>query len=62
LKLHRKEPVSSFENVDIKEYVPERTLEPPNLTLDGIITEYLKNQHALCKNPVATCPRFDLFK
>lgn len=62
LLTYRKEPVSSFENVDVKEFVPERTLEPPNLTLDGIITEYLKNQHALCKNPVATCPRFDLFK
>ncbi|CAB3371680.1 Hypothetical predicted protein [Cloeon dipterum] len=42
--------------------VPEQTLEPPSLTLGGIITEYLKNQHALCKHPVATCPRFDLYK
>jgi len=55
--------MSSFENVTIAEQqVSERTLDPPSLTLDGIITEYLKNQHALCKHPVATCPRFDLFK
>jgi HIV-1 Vpr-binding protein len=30
-------------------------------TLDTIITEYLTNQHALCKHPMATCPQFDLF-
>lgn len=33
-----------------------------NVTLDTIITEYLTNQHALCKNPMSTCPQFDLFK
>lgn len=32
-----------------------------NVTLDTIITEYLTNQHALCKNPMSTCPQFDLF-
>ncbi|MEQ2181100.1 DDB1- and CUL4-associated factor 1, partial [Goodea atripinnis] len=32
---------------------------PP--ALDGIITEYLREQHARCKNPVATCPPFSLF-
>lgn len=32
-----------------------------NITLDTIITEYLTNQHALCKNPMSTCPQFDLF-
>ncbi|XP_071052428.1 protein mahjong [Onthophagus taurus] len=31
------------------------------ITLDSIITEYLTNQHALCKNPMATCPQFNLF-
>lgn len=31
------------------------------ITLDSIITEYLRKQHALCKNPVVTCPPFDLF-
>ncbi|KAB0791614.1 hypothetical protein PPYR_03414 [Photinus pyralis] len=33
----------------------------PRITLDSIITEYLTNQHALCKNPMATCPQFNLF-
>lgn len=32
-----------------------------NVSLDTIITEYLTNQHALCKNPMSTCPQFDLF-
>lgn len=32
-----------------------------NITLDSIVTEYLTNQHALCKNPMSTCPQFDLF-
>ncbi|CAG9864733.1 unnamed protein product [Phyllotreta striolata] len=35
--------------------------EPPRVTLDSIITEYLTNQHALCKNPMAMCPQFNLF-
>jgi len=33
----------------------------PSITLDSIVTEYLRKQHALCKNPVVTCPPFDLF-
>lgn len=32
---------------------------PP--ALDSIITEYLREQHSRCKNPVATCPPFSLF-
>ncbi|CAH0756803.1 unnamed protein product [Diatraea saccharalis] len=32
------------------------------ITLHSIITEYLYNQHALCKNPVVTCPQFNLFE
>lgn len=31
-----------------------------NITLETIITEYLTNQHALCTNPMSTCPQFDL--
>lgn len=31
-----------------------------NITLETIITEYLTNQHALCKNPMSTCPPFNL--
>nr|CAD7589427.1 unnamed protein product [Timema genevievae] len=34
----------------------------PKITLDSIITEYLTNQHALCKNPVVPCPQFNLFE
>lgn len=37
--------------------------EPSNsttITLDSILTEYLRHQHSLCKNPVATCPPFEL--
>lgn len=30
------------------------------VTLDAIVTEYLMNQHALCKCPMVTCPQFDL--
>lgn len=33
----------------------------PVVTLDTIVTEYLRKQHALCRNPVVTCPPFDLF-
>ncbi|ERL96224.1 protein mahjong-like [Dendroctonus ponderosae] len=40
---------------------PEEPHDPPRITLDSIITEYLINQHALCKNPMATCPQFNLF-
>ncbi|KAG1680062.1 DDB1- and CUL4-associated factor 1 [Nymphon striatum] len=32
------------------------------VTLDSIVTEYLRKQHALCMNPVVTCPPFDLFQ
>ncbi|XP_054588395.1 DDB1- and CUL4-associated factor 1 isoform X1 [Nothobranchius furzeri] len=38
----------------------ERHLPSPP-TLDGIITEYLREQHARCPNPVTTCPPFSLF-
>uniref|UniRef100_A0A146LRX2 DDB1-and CUL4-associated factor-like 1 n=1 Tax=Lygus hesperus TaxID=30085 RepID=A0A146LRX2_LYGHE len=34
----------------------------PSVTLDSIVTEYLMSQHALCKNPMATCPQFNLFE
>ncbi|XP_039287323.1 DDB1- and CUL4-associated factor 1 [Nilaparvata lugens] len=38
------------------------SLAPQHVTLDSIITEYLTNQHALCKNPIVTCPQFNLFE
>ncbi|XP_044751258.1 protein mahjong [Coccinella septempunctata] len=43
----------------LEEHFP--TQEAPRVTLTSIITEYLTNQHALCKNPMATCPQFNLF-
>lgn len=39
----------------------EEPLDQTRVTLDSIITQYLTNQHALCKNPIATCPQFNLF-
>ncbi|KAK3101991.1 hypothetical protein FSP39_007955 [Pinctada imbricata] len=33
-----------------------------NMSLDKIVTEYLRKQHALCRNPVTTCPPMSLFK
>uniref|UniRef100_A0A3Q3JWF1 DDB1- and CUL4-associated factor 1 n=1 Tax=Monopterus albus TaxID=43700 RepID=A0A3Q3JWF1_MONAL len=38
----------------------ERHLPSPP-TLDNIITEYLREQHARCPNPVTLCPPFSLF-
>lgn len=34
----------------------------PSISLNSIITDYLRKQHALCKYPVITCPPFNLFK
>ncbi|XP_050302636.1 protein mahjong isoform X2 [Anthonomus grandis grandis] len=42
-------------------HLSEEQHDQPRVTLDSIITEYLTNQHALCKNPMATCPQFNLF-
>ncbi|KAK2725316.1 DDB1- and CUL4-associated factor 1-like isoform X2 [Artemia franciscana] len=33
----------------------------PSASLDDIVKEYLMNQHSLCRNPMVTCPEFDLF-
>ncbi|NWU98107.1 DCAF1 factor, partial [Upupa epops] len=43
----------------MKKQLDRHLPSPP--TLDSIITEYLREQHARCKNPVATCPPFSLF-
>ncbi|KAF7988328.1 hypothetical protein HCN44_000901 [Aphidius gifuensis] len=32
------------------------------ISLNSIIKEYLTNQHALCKNPMVTCPQFNLLE
>ena len=33
-----------------------------SMSLDKIITEYLRKQHAVCNNPVVTCPPFSLLE
>lgn len=45
-------------------YMPSPVLKktPKGVTLDSIVTEYLRTQHALCRNPIVTCPPFDLFQ
>ncbi|XP_018428604.1 PREDICTED: protein VPRBP [Nanorana parkeri] len=43
----------------IRKQLERHVPSPP--TLDGIMTEYLREQHARCKNPVAICPPFSLF-
>ncbi|XP_066157890.1 protein mahjong isoform X2 [Euwallacea fornicatus] len=40
---------------------PDESHDQPPVTLDSIVTEYLTNQHAVCKNPITTCPQFNLF-
>ncbi|XP_034942278.1 protein mahjong isoform X3 [Chelonus insularis] len=37
-------------------------LVPTKSQLESIVTEYLTNQHSLCKNPMVTCPKFNLFQ
>uniref|UniRef100_A0A8C1V0G8 DDB1- and CUL4-associated factor 1 n=1 Tax=Cyprinus carpio TaxID=7962 RepID=A0A8C1V0G8_CYPCA len=43
----------------MKKQLDRHLPSPPSL--DSIITEYLREQHARCKNPVTTCPPFSLF-
>ncbi|GAB0088705.1 Protein mahjong [Sergentomyia squamirostris] len=56
--------ISSTDSFNVSTNQREMIAYPPqsnNITLETIITEYLTNQHALCKNPMSTCPQFDLF-
>ncbi|XP_031159460.1 DDB1- and CUL4-associated factor 1-like isoform X2 [Sander lucioperca] len=43
----------------LKKQLERHVPSPPSL--DSIITEYLREQHARCPNPVTTCPPFSLF-
>ncbi|KAM6980512.1 DDB1- and CUL4-associated factor 1-like [Aplochiton taeniatus] len=43
----------------MKKQMDRHLPSPP--ALDNIITEYLREQHARCPNPVTTCPPFSLF-
>lgn len=38
----------------------DEPLKPKTITLDSILTDYLRLQHSQCKNPVETCPPFEL--
>uniref|UniRef100_A0A915KYZ1 LisH domain-containing protein n=1 Tax=Romanomermis culicivorax TaxID=13658 RepID=A0A915KYZ1_ROMCU len=33
-----------------------------HLSLDSIVKQYCRNQHAMCRNPVVTCPPFSLLQ
>lgn len=33
----------------------------PSIDLNGIVTNYFRNQHSSCQNPVTTCPPFSLY-
>ena len=35
--------------------------EVPRASLLSIVSDYLSTQHSLCRNPMTTCPEFDLF-
>jgi HIV-1 Vpr-binding protein len=41
--------------------VPELPDPERRVTLTSLVSDYLSNKHALCKNPMTTCPEFDLF-
>jgi DDB1- and CUL4-associated factor 1 len=61
--LEKQEPADIFLNATAPPSVQKNSAIPKvNVTLNTIITEYLTNQHSLCKNPMSTCPQFDLFK
>ena len=41
---------------------PVEPAEPERkVTLTSLVSDYLSNKHAMCKNPMTTCPEFDLF-
>ncbi|ESO82730.1 hypothetical protein LOTGIDRAFT_184499, partial [Lottia gigantea] len=41
--------------------MPGKSFNDFDMSLDKIVTEYLRKQHALCPNPVVTCPPMSLF-
>ncbi|XP_030581654.1 DDB1- and CUL4-associated factor 1-like isoform X3 [Archocentrus centrarchus] len=58
--LKRKSDHGAFIQTPAMKKQMERHLPSPP-TLDSIVTEYLREQHARCPNPVTTCPPFSLF-
>ncbi|XP_036064956.1 LOW QUALITY PROTEIN: DDB1- and CUL4-associated factor 1-like [Onychomys torridus] len=55
----KSEPSTHSQSHAVKTQLNRHLSSPP--TLDSIITEHLREQHARCKNPIATCPPFSLF-
>jgi HIV-1 Vpr-binding protein len=52
---------STFQPSHLFKKLSEPSHAPP-ITLDTIFTDYLRNQHSQCKNPVAICPPFKLLE
>ncbi|XP_040569927.1 DDB1- and CUL4-associated factor 1 isoform X2 [Lepeophtheirus salmonis] len=50
---------SDFDNAGISN--SHSGVEASKNSLVSIISDYLSSQHSLCKNPMSTCPEFDLF-
>ncbi|KAI0224040.1 DDB1- and CUL4-associated factor 1 [Lamellibrachia satsuma] len=55
---YHQSPLSSSSSLAKK--VTGTTCHEPSVSLDEIVTEYLRKQHASCTNPVVTCPPFSL--
>lgn len=53
-------PVYTGLTARVQQPIVTHTNPSKKTTLETIVTEYLTNQHALCKNPMSTCPQFDL--
>lgn len=60
---HCKHDIRSFASNPMAKKTTISVSEPSeNMTLNKIITSYFRKQHALCKNPVVTCPPFSLYE
>ncbi|XP_067935368.1 DDB1- and CUL4-associated factor 1-like isoform X2 [Watersipora subatra] len=61
---HSKQDMRSFTSnvLSKKTTITTMTDATDNMTLDKIVTSYFRKQHALCKNPVVTCPPFSVYE
>lgn len=60
--LEKQETAEIFPTLTAPSTLQKNPIPKAKVTLNTIITEYLTNQHSLCKNPMSTCPQFDLFQ